>query len=259
MDAFDWIVVVEDKDTTLEELAYCEPQFASLDQKLLKALQRKARDVMLLEINQYYEDAKRARKMDPDAAKLRGRQARWLVYEHFRTSSHDGTLYGFRHLQLVEWKGDKVKELEFFDSEITRVLGGIENQPREEDIQDHYVRQFRKTTSMKEDLAYFDRLDSDHKNKSWKYLRSCLRKQIFRVRAAENEDDLCPPEAVKKIAAGIGGGTSGGGKGGGPRGICPFDLKGTCRDGDKCPMQHQGDKAAVNSIKQAAKKQNITA
>ena len=93
---------------------------------------------MMLELNQYYNDAKRARRANPDVAMLRGRQALWLVYEHFRTTTHDGTLYGFRHLQLVEWKGDSVVQLEYFDAEITRVLGGMENMPKDLDIQDHY-------------------------------------------------------------------------------------------------------------------------
>ena len=103
-EAFDFIEIVERKETTFEELAYCPPELRSVDQKLLKAIQTKASDgqhaTMMLEINQYYEDAKRARRENPEAPMLRGRQALWLVYEHFRTTTHDGTLYGFRHLQL---------------------------------------------------------------------------------------------------------------------------------------------------------------
>ena len=147
-EAFDFILIVEFKDTTFEELAYCPPEFRSIDQKLLLAIQSKVSDgqhsTMMLEINQYYETAKRERRINTDAAMLRGRQALWLIYEHFRTSTHDGTLYGFRHLQLVEWRGDSVAQLEAFDAEITEKLAGMEEWPREVDIQDHYVRQFRK-------------------------------------------------------------------------------------------------------------------
>jgi len=142
--AFDFIDVVERKETTYEELAYCPPEFDSVDQKLLKALQVKTSNgkhgTMMLELNQYYEDAKRARRTNPDAAMLRGRQALWLVYEHFRTTTHDGTLYGFRHLQLVEWKGDSVVQMEYYDAEITRVLGGMENTQSE-------TKTYRITTS----------------------------------------------------------------------------------------------------------------
>ena len=172
-EAFDFIVIVEYKETTFEELAYCPPELRSIDQKLLLALQGKASDgkhsTMMLELKQYYENAKRERRLNGDAAMLRGRQALWLIYEHFRTSTHDGTLYGFRHLQLVEWKGDTIAQLEFFDAEITRVLAGMEEQPREVDIQDHYIRQFRKTKELQlcSDLAYFDRLEDGHTHKKW--------------------------------------------------------------------------------------------
>ncbi len=238
--AYDFIVVVEMKTTTFEELAYCPEMFDSLDMKLLQAILKLVADAkgvcktIMLEIDQYFENAKLERKRNPDASMLRGRQALWLIYEHFKTTTHDGTLYGFRHLQLVEWKGDEVWQWEYFDAEITRVLGGMENQPRWEDVQDHYVRQFRKTKKMKEDLAYFDRLEPDHVHKSWRYLQRCLRREIFRVRAEKNEDDLCPPDAIKAVAAG---GADAKPKGKKP--TCSYWLSKTgCNQGDKCPNAH---------------------
>ena len=154
--AFDFIIVVDMPETSFEQLAHCPPEFDSLDMKLLAALQKRAKTIIKSELNQYYEMAKQECKRKPGqgfAAMLRGRQALWLVYEHFRTSTLDGTMFQFRHLQLVRWKGDRLHELEDFDAEFTSVLGGMERRPREEDIQDHYVREFRNTKELKEDLT----------------------------------------------------------------------------------------------------------
>ena len=248
--AFDFITIVECKTTTFEELAYCPPEFDSAEMKLLQAIMSKedSSNILCLEINQYYESAKQERRRAGSESlvpMLRGRQALWLIYEHFRTTTSDGTLYGFRHFQLVEWKGDEVSQLEHFDAEVTRVLGGMENMPREEDINDHYVRQFRKTKTMKEDIAYFDRLENGHPDKSWKYLRKCLRKQCFRIRATKNEDQLCPPEAYRKAAIGDAAAAAGAPK---SPGACVDFLMGNCKFGDKCIYKHFEGKAAKNKI-----------
>ena len=115
-------------------------------------------------------------------------------------------------------------QLEAFDAEITEKLGGMEEMPREVDIQDHYVRQFRRTNKLQHDVAYFDRLEEGHKDKTWKYLRMCLRRYVFRERADKNEDQLCPPDAIKLIAAG--GKAADGGKI--PIGLCGAFLSGKC-------------------------------
>jgi hypothetical protein len=232
--AFDWIVVVEAKETTFEELAFCDPMFDSLDMKLLAAVQSRAKDVIRVELNQYYESAKQNCKRDGFASMLRGRQALWLLYQHFRTTQSDGTLFSYRHLQLVLWKGDSVEQLEEFDSEFTRVLGGMENRPREVDIQDHYVRQFRQTKSMREDVAYFDRIeDLTDPDKSWTYLQKCLRRQCNRIRADINDNALCPADAVAKVAAGVGGDANKQ-----PAGGCLMFLKGKCKFGKECKLKH---------------------
>ncbi len=87
---------------------------------------------------------------------------------------------------------------------------------------------------MKEDLAYFDRIeDSSDPNKSWKYLQRCLRRQCQRIRSDQNDKALCPPDALAKVAAGIGGDAAK------PiLGTCEMFLKGKCKFGKDCKLKH---------------------
>ena len=183
--AFRWILEVQAqgmcfenfRGTTFEE-RYC---MVTLDAKLAAALANAAPND--------FQRILQARKHEAlkEGAMVTGRQILFLIDQHFRMTEADGAVYDTEHLFSVTVEGDRLQE---FLSTWDTVLAGLKQAPDDTILETLFLRQIRKCRSMEQDVAYYDRLTSDHVEKNYQYLLRCARKVVERSRLQWYRNEL---------------------------------------------------------------------
>ena len=106
---------------------------------------------------------------------LRGRQILWLIYQHYKTSESGGAMYGMRNLWKVQWKGDDPQSLEAFSNDWSRILGGMNKQPQEHELEECWMEQFRETKDphLLHILAQYDAMPCPigEGSRTWRWVR----------------------------------------------------------------------------------------
>ena len=189
-------------------------KFTTLDVKLASAITLLAND----KSPHVKELARRiALESDNEAAGgrlIRGRQLLWMVYRYNATDEDLGALYDFNDLNSVTFTKDK--EITQFITNWDMVLAAL-NEPVADRIKEQtFLRELRKSSAMREDIAHYDRCDKGNEHKTYQYLYDQVKKHILRKRLEDNRKTKAAafnPEGHQPAFAGANG-KSGKGKGG---------------------------------------------
>jgi hypothetical protein len=161
---------------------------------------------------------------------------------------------------MMVWpKHETMETIEGFDQEFTRIHGALID-PRDSDVNDAWITEFRKTTLLKTHWENFEAFEQTHPNKNWQWLRQRLRDYIQRNRAFDNAEQLIA-DTVKRQQNNAEGSKntttqeSANNTNNSSKSLCRFHIQGHCKFGDKCTESHQGD--MKNLIKRAAKAYGI--
>ena len=206
--AFRWIQEVESTKITLDKLKHTGHNFQSLDAKLLSAITDKCHGELGRVITQKIEEAAAEGKM------LRGRQALFIIYEYMRVSELAGALYDLSDLMAVRLNQDK---LESFLNTWESTLTGMKQLPDPNTKEVLFLKQLRRSDSMKVEIAHYDRADVGTPDHSYEFLMNSVKKLIQRRRQEHNRKEielyLGGGKAPALAAEGKGGKGKGKGKG----------------------------------------------
>ena len=101
-------------------------------------------------------------------------QLLWVVHQWYLTEADAGALFDPEDLQEVKLISDRF--LDKFDAVWEHVLTGMEDKrPPEGTLRTMYLRQLRTCAVFNYDIQHYDRLPLDHPDKSYEYLRRCVR------------------------------------------------------------------------------------
>ena len=85
----------------------------------------------------------------------------------------------------VEWISDS--KMETFSANWDNVLSGCHMEIPEEIQRTLLLKQIRKSGLLKADVAYYDRLPKDHPEKTYRFLRETVRRQVALRRMEANQ------------------------------------------------------------------------
>ena len=128
---------------------------------------------------------------------LRGRQILWMVYDHHKYDEERGSLYDFKDLMSVHFRGDS--HLEAFLSNWDSVLAGMKAQPEASLLEVLFYDQLSKSTVLREEIAHYDRARKGSEERTYAFLLEAARRYLERQRLARNR---------QAVAKGLGGGSS---------------------------------------------------
>ena len=99
----------------------------------------------------------------------------------------DGSVFDTEHLLSVKMRGDRLAE---FLSSWDQVIARLKKVASEDTLLALLMRNLRTRKAMDPDIAYFDRLPSDHSDTSYEYILRCARAVIERNRLQWYRDEL---------------------------------------------------------------------
>ena len=261
--SFIWILEVEREDATWNSMKYETGSHETLGTKLATAVTSIARGDLGTKISLCNEEGANRGEM------VSGRQLLWLVYQSYKLSQTSGALYSLVDLTTLKIKNEKGqkddtphsdKQLRWFVSSWDGLIAGMKSVPAEDILEDIFLRKIRNVLSLKEDLAYYDRLAGGHADKSFTFLKEACNRLLERKREHENRSaieahiasggsSVTPTQAVPSAPATKGDGKKGKGKRGATpkgsakressKGVC-YDYKNTGKcDKQGCPYLHK--------------------
>ncbi len=179
-EAFAWAMCVERPETTFDSLGE-SGAFASLDAKLAAALSKILQGELARQVNI------RKEKMASTGRLMKGRQILWLLYQHFKISQAEGSLLEFQDLLNVKLQGDGLRT---FLNDWDSVLLAMAQEPPVEILETLFRLQIQRYQPLRDQLAYYDRLDHGHADRSYAFLISAARRHLEQRRRAETREAL---------------------------------------------------------------------
>ena len=178
---FEWMNFIEEPRTTMDMLATTGDKFMRMDAKLLTAISKVATGELGRELTQAASEEK-----DLHKRLLKGRQMLFLSYQYYEISEDKSVTYNITDLTRLIWLGDK-RIADFLVSWNT-VVGGMRGQLGEAPIHQWFYEQVKKSTVLKEEVAHYDRVDSGHPHKTYKWLMGAVRKYVMVRRRDHNRE-----------------------------------------------------------------------
>ena len=166
---------------TLKRLYKVGKRFIDLDPKLLAAITDKAHGELGREITQKIEEYAKQGKM------FRGRQALFMVYQAMKVSEQAGALFDITDLMAVRLNGDK---LEGFLNSWDATLTGMRSVPDPQTKEALFLKQVKRSESMKVEIAHYERHEIDHPDHSYEFLLSAVKRIIQKRRQDANRKNI---------------------------------------------------------------------
>ena len=182
--AFLWIRKVEASAAVPADLAETDG-FATLDSKLASALRKVVTGSLGRSINVEKE------KFASSGQMMTGRQILLMIYNHFRVTEVDNNILDLEDLIAVNMNNDDLRR--FYD-EWEMTLTGIRKVPDEDWLETLLKSQIKGHPGLKEDMAYYNRLEKGHADRCYTFLLNCVRKSLERQRqdrAKAEHDTRC--------------------------------------------------------------------
>ena len=117
-----------------------------------------------------------------------------MIYQHNRVSEEAGALYNYEDLMTVQWQGDN--KMETFIPNWDMVLEGCGDDVDLKTVRFLFLKQLRLSAKLKPDLNYYDRIPANHEDKTYDFLRGCVRRHIELNRLKANR--AANSEALKQ-------------------------------------------------------------
>ena len=103
---------------------------------------------------------------------MTGRQILLMIYNHFRATEVDNNSLDLEDLIVVKMVHDDLRR--FYD-EWEMALTGIRKMPDDDWLETLFRSQIKGHPGLKEDLAYYNRLDKGHTDRCYTFLLNCVR------------------------------------------------------------------------------------
>jgi hypothetical protein len=250
-------------------MKYMPGELETLGTKLAAAVTGIARGDLGAKISLMNEEGAKEGKM------ISGRQLLWLVYQSYKLSQTSGALYSLIDLTNLRIKAEKGqgpdschsdKQLRWFVSSWDGLIAGMKSVPEDDVLEEIFLRKIRNVVSLKEDLAYYDRLPVPHADRCFSFLKEACVRLLERKRESANRSEIeahiasggssvhqqiQPVAAAKGKSKGSSKGKDGKDKRAAtPKGAAKRDpSKGICYDWKNtgicnrvgCPYQHKND------------------
>ena len=160
-----WLHEATDGSKTYEQLADCgDPRWKTLDGKLFTALRATIiSDCVILttKLQTVEEEAYNRHTF------VTGRQLVFLIFAHFRLNADMKLLYDVEDITSLEWMGDhKIHSFYRLWFMMTRECEAV---LPERTLRNMLARKLSKSTKLKEDIAYYDRLPEFNEQKTYAY------------------------------------------------------------------------------------------
>jgi hypothetical protein len=114
---------------------------------------------------------------------LRGRQALFIIYEHFKTAEKAGALFELTDLMAIKRHGSN---LQAFITSWDTVLAGMKNEPTVETKEVLLYEQLKDCEELIHDMAYYHRDKMMSSQQKYDFLLSAVREYLERKRQEEN-------------------------------------------------------------------------
>ena len=257
-DSIAWLRAAFDINTTFDQFYTCPKEFLTLDRKLAKSLSEI--------IPKYLKD----RITNKETAyhfrgqQIKGRQILWMVCREFDVNTDLGFMYSIEDLSLMPFMGDK--NLQGFLNKWDEISASIHIDKIEPaTLAQMFQKKLLDSDIMKSEVAVWRRLDKDHPDKTYEWLRKCIETHLRLDREDKNQDGLQAahrqtgrqPKHPAAPGKGKQGGNTKEGKGilqggveknglgndkgsKGSKQCYPFIRNGTCKYGEKCLFSHTG-------------------
>ena len=100
-----------------------------------------------------------------------------MIYNHFRVTDVDNNILDLEDLIAVKMNSD---DLLMFYGEWEMTLTGIRKMPDEDWLETLFRSQIKGHPGLKEDMAYYNRLEKGHAYRCYTFLLYCVRKYLDR-------------------------------------------------------------------------------
>ena len=177
---FKWIFAVEKANQTFEKLADSKA-FPSLDAKLASALSRITTGELARPVNVQKE------KLASKGTPMKGRQALLLLYQHFQIGETEGSLLSLQDLLDVRLTNDNLRA---FLNDWESVLAVMAKPPEEDVLETLFRRQLFNSQGMKDQMAYYERLEAGRQHKTYDFLVSMVRRHLDTRRRHHAREEL---------------------------------------------------------------------
>ena len=185
--AFDWVLQVYNKDTTIETLR--DPgKFVTLDTKILASLSKISKGELARQVLNFKEKEAVAGRA------VRGRQVLYLFEQYFKTNEEVGSLYSVEDLLKVRLHND---DLSTFIHNWESVISGMHHIPDEVTQRDIILRELRKSNRLKYDLEAYDRAKEGSETHSLKFLVNSVKELLTRERMRSNRAKIAKSHGDK--------------------------------------------------------------
>jgi hypothetical protein len=180
-----WYNNIRKDGMIFEELANCEPRYMSLDAKLCTALRKIKRLPPELD--------RRITRKEIDAVEkgttLTGRQVVYMIYEWFRNDEDSlSVVHSFKDLNDLKWMGDD--QMDRFNNlwdTVVHNFEGHEDVPAKV-IRDMFHERWSQSKVLKGDVEYYERLATDHDDRSLAFMKSSIERYLRRQRTRRNRE-----------------------------------------------------------------------
>ena len=168
---------------------------------------------------------------------LKGRQIWYLFGQHFKISEAEGQVKEFEDLLGLDCSNNNLRA---YVTSWEMTLTGMKNVPDNLVLETLFRKNVEHHPWIKDQMAYYYRLDHGHADRSYSWLLSVVRKTLENKRRAETRAELVPtnkrPGNTYAFAA--------------QQGICfSWQKNGKCARGANCPFAHDEEKRGKGQAK----------
>ena len=184
--AFDWVLEVEDENSTFESLQ--DPgMFPSLDAKLASAIARVAKGRIAKRLSLKTKELARKRMM------ISGRQSLWVAYKEYSYDEERGTLYGLSDLMSLrnpdaekEPSRQRPESIEAFIDEWDATLQAMKDEAPDNLKEVLFYEQVKNCHAIAPEIAEYDRARPGHQHKTYEFLYDSVIRYVNRTKYARN-------------------------------------------------------------------------
>jgi hypothetical protein len=182
-DAIPWLRATFDVDTTFDQFYECPKEFLTLDRKLAKSL--------VEIIPKYLKDriTNQETAYHMRGQQIKGRQILWMMSREFDVNTDLGFMYSIEDLSLMPFTSDK--DLQGFLNKWDEISASIEmDKIKPATVAQMFQKKLLGSTILKSEVAVWRRLDKDHPDKTYQWLRDCIETHLRLDKEDRNQDGL---------------------------------------------------------------------
>ena len=127
---------------------------------------------------------------------MKRRQVLWEIYHHYQIGVTEGSLINLQDLMSVRLNNDNLRA---FLNDWESVLAVMATAPTDDVLETLFRTQLSFSSSMKEEIAHYERLDVGHPDKPYTFLVSAVRKHLEMKRRLNAREELQRRSFWKKI------------------------------------------------------------